>query len=158
MKTLEVNGAIYRTRMLDAFTQFHVGRRLAPLLAVSGASAGGLIRSQAEQAAATGKPLDDIMNAETFMPLLPLMAEVLSRMPEDDCNYVLKHCLQVVDRQVSEGAWQCLSTPDGQLMYQDLQMPTMVRLVWEVVQDNLGGFLKGLGVEASSPSPSGSPK
>lgn len=144
--TIEINGVVYRTyRRLSALQQFHVSRRLAPILAVVGIKAADLSRAAAQDGA----------DLSSFMGMLPHMAEVLSKMPDDEAEYIIFTCLAVVQRQQGEDMWAAVTPPDGshQLMFSDMEMDAMVRLVVAVVQENLAGFLPGLGGATPSPSP-----
>jgi hypothetical protein len=146
----EVAGQTYRaTRKLDAFKQFAVSRRMAPLLAIMGAEVVALARApKAPEADRTVR----------FVGLFPAVAEALSKMTDDDCNYILHNCLSVVQRRVkldnSGGVgWQDVIAKGGVLMFaDDIDMDVMLRIVFPVLQENLQGFLKGLGGNTPSPS------
>jgi hypothetical protein len=145
MITIKVDGHEYRIGKLNAIKQFHVARKVAPVLALMGVTAHQLSQGIGEGG------LDD------FMPLLAPITDVVSRMSTEDADFVLFECLGAVERAIvlgpSETKHQRVTTMDRQLVFQDMEMPTMLRLVVEVIKDNLGGFLKGLGEEAPSPSP-----
>lgn len=141
MNTLTVAGINYRIGKLDALKQFHVGRRLGPLLAVMGISAHALMKNMHN-------------SLEDFLPIMPAVMDMMARMGDDEANYIILTCLGVVQREVESGAnkWANM-TANGQLMFQDVDLAAMLRIVAEVVRDNLGGFLKGLGEETPLPSP-----
>jgi hypothetical protein len=123
---IEIGGQQYRIGKMDAMRQFHVARRLAPVLASLGISA---------------TELDGI---DLFSVLGPV-SEVLAKMPNEDVEYVIGSCLSVVHRREGEKWAQVQSPlPQARLMYADIDMPVMVRLAVEVVKDNLGGFFADL--------------
>lgn len=127
----------YRIGKLDALQQFHVARRLAPILATM-----GITLHQLSSGAG--------MSLEDFMPALGPVSEIMSQMSDADTNYIIFSCLAVTQREQS-GKWA--PVVNGQsLMFQDLDLPAMMRLVVEVLKENLGDFLKGLGDDANSPS------
>lgn len=129
MTKIEVNGHWYAIGKMGALTQFHVSRRIAPILAQLGISIHTLQTGM-------DKDLTD------FVPVLGPVTEMLSKMSDDDANYILFTCLGVVTRQQGE---KFASVSAGtNLMFDDIDMPTMLRLVVEVVRDNLGGFMSGL--------------
>lgn len=134
----EVAGHTYTVGKLNALTQFHVSRRLAPILAAMGVSLQSL-------QAGVQRDLSD------FASLLEPVTEMMAKMPEEDVNYVIFTCLGVVKRKVGE-RWAPVAN-GASLMYEDIDMLAMLRLVVEVVRSNLGAFMQGLGDTPNSPSP-----
>jgi hypothetical protein len=145
---LKVGAHDYRTGRLDAFQQFHVSRRIAPLYAVMGNVITRLARMPDAQ--------DEVATLDRFMDVVPAAAEMLAKMSDEDCNYVLYTCLSVCSRKEAAGvghaAYQPLLAAERTLQYSDLTMDDMLRLAIAVCQENMSGFLKGLG--GSTPSPS----
>lgn len=129
--TIEVNGAQYLIGKLDARTQFHVFRRLGPLLAVVGVPVMQMMAAHKslKEAEAQGGQLAAL--------LAPVM-DALSKMSDTDVDYVLDRCLAVCARL--EGERPAPVMRQGVLVYQDLDMVAMVRLAIEVVKENLGNF------------------
>jgi hypothetical protein len=126
----EIKGQQYRSGKLDAFKQFHVSRRLAPVL--SG------MASLAES------PQTD------FTELLQPVAEAIAHMPDSDCDYILQTCLSVVQRQQGN-AWANVYAPNTKaLMFDDVDLSTMLQIAVKVIQDNLAGFFSA-GVSALKP-------
>lgn len=122
----EINGQQYRTGKLNAIQQFHVARRLAPALWAMGA-------------AAAGAELTDLSDAGALMKLGPV-AEALAKMSDADTEYILKTCMSVVARQQGQG-WAAVQAQNGSaLMFEDIDLPVMMRLTFVVVQENLGNF------------------
>lgn len=137
MTTIEINGQTYRINKLNALAQFHITRRLSPLLATVGTSLAGL------QLGLKAGALD-------FVAILDPMTEILAKMPEDDANYIIFTCLDKVARQVGE-RYAPVAT-NGQLMFEDIEMPFMLQLVFEVIKDSLGNFIGGLAGAVTLPS------
>lgn len=138
---LTVAGAEYRVGKMSALEQFHVTRRLGPMLVVAGVSVEMLSRGMKAE-------LDDLVAMAG-----PVM-EILSRMSDEDTNYVILTCLKTAHRRQGD-AWAPVLAKDGRtLMFADMDMPTMVRIVIEVLKLNLGNFLTGLGDGLPSPSSS----
>lgn len=127
MAEFTVNGSTYRNTKLNAVQQFHVARRLAPLLTKSSAA---LLQTQPTS-------LDDA--AQTLGPVF----DALGAMDDDVCNYVLRTCLASVQKNVG-GQWITVWNPAaGRLQFDDLDLATMLQLTVQVIQDNLGTFLQG---------------
>lgn len=137
--TLEVKGNNYRIGTLNAMQQFHLTRRLLPLFAVMGISIAQL-RSGVK------------MDITDFAPILEPVSKIMAEMSDQDSNYIILTCLSVVHREGKPGKWAPTVTESGLFMFQDMDMTVMLRLVVEVLRDNLGNFLKGLGAETESPS------
>ncbi|MGG2209676.1 phage tail assembly chaperone, partial [Escherichia coli] len=72
--------------------------------------------------------------------VLPKIADTLAALPEEDVNAVIHPCLGVVMRQHEKG-WVKIFD-QGALMFDDIDLFTMLQLVARVVADSLGNFLK----------------
>lgn len=115
----EVGGQQYRIGRLDAKKQFHVARRLAPLLA----GLGGALQGE----------------SKGFAELVAPIAYALSKMSDEDTDYVIDTCLAVIQRQ-SNNQWASVMVRNGGLMFQDIDMAQMLQLTVAVIQGNLGNF------------------
>lgn len=140
MRELKVAGELYQVGKLNAMQQLHVTRRLGPTLIVLGISMEMLKKGMKID-------MDDLVASAG-----PVM-EFVSKMSDEDFNYVVFTCLSVVKRQ-SAGAWAEVTTKGAEprFMFADMEMGETIRLVVEVLRDNLGNFLKGLDEEQTSPS------
>ena len=127
--TLTLEGRTYRIGALNALQQFHVLRRLAPALATMGI---GIAQ------------LKDMRTSDDFIPLLAPLSGVAAAMSDEDANYILMTCLSAVHRLEDDGRAAPMVT-QSQLVYQDIDLPQMLRLTFEVLRHNLAGFMKGLG-------------
>lgn len=136
MSELEVLGAFYKVGKMNALTQLHVGRRLLPALVAVGIKAEDL-----------GKR-DSVGLVDFMEPAVRLMGS----MSDEDVNYVLFRCLAAVTRKSGE---RYAPVVNGErLMFEDIDMPSMVRLCAAVLQENLGGFFALLPVGKPSPESS----
>lgn len=130
MREITVDDHTFMIGNLDPKRAFHVVRHLAPLV-------GSL-----------GEVLPYALGAKTFDPNdLDAMAQViepiakgLSEMPESDVNYVIDTCLAVVQYRLPDGRGYTPIQMGEHLMYDWINMPLMVRLVFETVRENLSGF------------------
>jgi|ERR1700758_4699879 len=118
MKFVEIEGITYRIGDLTVFDQLNLARRLTPL-------------SMVIQGMMTPE------NAEKDHTIMVIL--MLSKLSDDDSEYVVSKCLSVVMRQDGKDLAK-LQTPQGQLMYQDITMKIMVNLATEVILENLGDF------------------
>ncbi len=128
---IEIAGQQYAVEKLPALAQFHVTRRLAPILATMGISIQAL--SQGSKMA-----IDD------FLPIMGPVSEVIAHMSDEEVNYIIFTCLAVVSRQSGDKFARITAPNTETLMFQDIDMGTMLRLTVEVVKDSLGNFMQGL--------------
>lgn len=117
----QINGNTYRIGKLDARTQFHVARRLAPLLA------------------GIGKTLNQPKNKDDLFSTFGPLADALSSMSDEDTDYVLDKCLSVVHR-AQGNQFAPVMTTNGRMMFDDIDLPSMMQLAVTVVRENIGGF------------------
>lgn len=132
---LTVNDVEYATGKLDAFKQFHVARRLAPVLLALGGAAAGMMKVIAGA------------GDEEAMKAMSPMAEVLANMSDADSEYVLHTCLAVAQRQSGAG-WANVFIPGAGLAFQDIDLSAMIQIAVATLRENLGNFI---------PAPSDSP-
>ena len=127
---IELGGHTYAIGKMSAMQQFHVMRRIAPLLT----SLGGNLAS-----------FKDAKGAEEMAAILEPLAQAMAQMKDEEANYVIFACLRVVSRKQSDGRFQIL-VPEGRqaLMFEDVGMADMLRLTAEVIKWNLMGFFEGL--------------
>ena len=120
-KEFQVGTHTYLAQKMNAKQQFHVARRVLPLLASAG-------------------------NGESVMDKLRGAAEALSEISDKDADYVIDHCLAVVKRKMAEGrGWAPIwSTGADKLMFEDISMMEMLQITGEVLAFNLGNFSDAL--------------
>lgn len=70
---------------------------------------------------------------------LPKIADSLAEMSEEDTNAIIFPCLSVVARQNGK-VWSPVMV-QGSLMFDDLDLMSMLQIVGRVVGDSLGNFL-----------------
>jgi len=139
----EAGGQTYRAGILDVKRQFHVTRRLSPLL-VGLLESGIMDRVKAQKK--EGMKPEDLFALLAEVDLGPLLKSVttgLSTLPEEDVDYVLNACMRVVERKQITGGWAPLMRGDL-LMFEDLDMQVMLQIVWQVLEHSLSGFFGGL--------------
>ncbi|MCE5998378.1 phage tail assembly chaperone [Acinetobacter nosocomialis] len=164
---MEINGIEYTIGRLNAVDQFHVSRKIAPIVPklmpiIAEVAKGDLTKviaaieaneEKVKKAKESGEveenfqdpeanpDLDDLTPlADAFSPLM----EVLASMPEEDVNFIIYKCLSVVKRG---GAVVCRNNT---IMFDDLDMTQLLPLVIATIRINLGNFILGLLTQASS--------
>lgn len=140
----------YRTQPMDAFKQWHIMRRLGAALTGDIIEVANRVIELRRKAALSGENwMIELMGATDIIEMVPVIEPLirsLGRMSDQDSNYVILSCMSVVSRQVPGGsAWAPLVASDGvSLMYSDIQMPDMIKIVGYVLRDNLQSFFGGL--------------
>lgn len=121
---VQVGEHSYRVGKLNTLSQFHIVRRLAPIFAGLGES----LKSMQDN------PLQAIEP----------MTRAIAGLSDEDSNYVIFGCLKCVQRDAGQGRGWSAVTNSNQLMFQDIELPQMMELIWKVLESNLAGFLASL--------------
>lgn len=120
----ELGGQSYRADRIDAITQFHIVRRLAPIM---------------------GKVAPLIKSGDgDSMGVLEPLADAIRSLSDEDSNYVIFGLLKSVKKKDVNGfGWSPVS--DGSvLMDSYMSMPTMLQLAFHAFKANFSDFLAGL--------------
>lgn len=110
------------TSGFDGFENLHVARKMSPALPLL-------------------DPLFDEKNSKRDNTVLIVMA--LSRIPDDDCNFIIQKCLSKVSRFEKEAnKYAPVLSRSGDLMYQDITLKQMLDISVQVIEENLGDFFR----------------
>ncbi|QIE87977.1 hypothetical protein G5B91_17535 [Pseudomonas nitroreducens] len=139
MSEFNVNGQTYRTAKIDAMRQFHLSRKIAPVIPALIPVFAKLAESQKTDGA---KPFSSDLAA--MASLFEPFAEAVATMSDETAEYVMGTCLSVVSRQ--QGATWAPIWNDRQkvCMFDDIDSGVMLQLAAHVVRESLGPFLAGL--------------
>lgn len=119
----ETEGRTYRVNKIDARSQFHIVRRLAPVL---------------------GQVAPAVHGGKGGMDALPALADAIAKLSDEDADYVLFGLLKVISRKQDQGlGWGPVAT-GTMLMYEDITMPVMLKLAWQALSHNMSGFFAAL--------------
>lgn len=132
-RDFQVGGKEFKLSKLDAFKQFHIVRRLGPVLGEivpvaqkigSMRNDGGSEEEKLSQAAEIAKPIMD----------------GISKLSDADANFVLLGLLEAVEmKQQPAGNWARIAR-GGNLMIQTLELPEMLQVAGRAFSYNLSGF------------------
>ena len=136
----QINGQSYRVARLSVFDQLKVSRKLLPVLAGLFADIGAIRKLLPVDGGAGVTDIDAI--APALEKVLPRIASALSGLSDEDTDAITHPCLAVVSRQQGK-AWTPVFS-GGVLMFDDIDLFTMLGLVARVVADSLGNFLHAL--------------
>lgn len=124
MADVTIGDKVYRTGKMDAKTQFHVVRRLLPLVS----SITSIDREK--------------ITAETMVQAI---AEAIAKLSDQEVDYVLNRALSVCSRLEGGNAWMPVwNARADRLQYEDIDLSAMMQLTVAVLQENLGGFFPDL--------------
>lgn len=145
----EIKGVQYRTAKLSVFDQLKVTRKLLPVLA-------GIMPDMQSIKNALPKESGESNPQAVYGVLekaLPKIAEKLADMTEEDTNAIIFPCLSVVSRNHGKG-WAAVMQ-SGELMFDDIDLMSMLQMVGHVVGDSLGNFLPAAPASEMQPPPAG---
>lgn len=131
MTTKEVKGEVYHIGKLAARTQFHVLRRIAPVLA-------GLVPVM--NIVGTMKQATKEEKAQVFGSMFQPLAQALANMNDEDLDYVINNCCMRVSRQQNDKSAPIMAPNGSTFMFSDITMDVMLVLVVEVIKENMSGF------------------
>ena len=143
MTELEIVGNTYRINSMPAMTQFHVMRKLGPVLPgivpVLAQAAAALPQADGQEDGGAMTTVDGV--AAIAMAARPLL-DGLAAMADADAEYVINHCLSAVMRRDPGGkSWNAVSR-DGVTMFDDIDLMTSMQIVWAVLRENYTGFFR----------------
>lgn len=143
MAELEIGGNTYRINSMSAMTQFHVMRKLGPVLPgivpVLAQAAAALPQADGQEDGSAMATVDGV--AAIAMAARPLL-DGLAAMADADAEYVINHCLSAVMRRDAGGkSWSAVSR-DGVTMFDDIDLMASMHLVWAVLRENYTGFFR----------------
>ena len=141
--TVEIGGNTYSIGSMPAMTQFHVMRKLGPVLPgivpVLAQAAAALPQADGQEDGGAMTTVDGV--AAIAMAARPLL-DGLAAMADADAEYVINHCLSAVMRRDPGGkSWNAVSR-DGVTMFDDIDLMTSMQIVWAVLRENYTGFFR----------------
>lgn len=144
MAELEINGNTYRINTMPAMPQFHVMRKLGPVLP-------GIVPMLAQAAAAIphkgegqgeGSAMATVDGVAAIAIAAQPLLDGLASMADADAEYVINHCLSAVMRRDAGGkSWSAVHR-DGVTMFDDIDLMASMHLVWAVLRENYTGFFR----------------
>ncbi|KVP84547.1 hypothetical protein WJ95_20520 [Burkholderia ubonensis] len=151
---IQLNGVRYAIGKLSAMQQFHVSRRIAPIIPPM---IPVLLQFYEEMDKTGEAPADEkqgvLALVDSIAPMLQPFADALAGLKDEDAEYVFGMCLSVVERWQGAGWAKVWSAAHKTSMFDDIGIDVMLPLVVRVVVANLGPFIAGLLTsQASSPA------
>lgn len=138
MEEFRIGAREFKVRKLDAFFQYHIARRVAPILA-------DLAPVVKDLTAFSNGQFDALPESEKLDGAMKFAAPVmlgLSKLSDADSEYVLHGLLSAVE--VKNGpAWVKISNGKVLLM-QDMELPMLLQIAGRAFGYNMSGFFAGL--------------
>lgn len=133
----ELNGKTYFSDKLPPMKQFHIVRRLAPVL----------VGVAPTLSMANVKGLADA----NLTDILPKLADALSKVSDTDSEFILYGLMSAVKKkEAGGGGWTPIIVAD-RLQFQDITLPEMLQIAAKSFQNNLKDFLNALPSTLTSP-------
>lgn len=130
---IELNGHTYRIGKLNAMDQFHVSRRIAPIIP----TLIPVFLKLAQGGGVTG-------NLAALGDAIQPFAEGISTMSDEASEFVLATCLSVVHRQTGTTWAPVWSKQARAAMFDDMDLSVILNLAIRVIKDSLEPFIRGL--------------
>ena len=119
---LKIGNFEYETSgKLSTFEQLHLVRKLGPAIPMV-------------------QGLTDLQNSDKPKALLVVL--MLSRIDDQSVDYIMRQCLSVVRRKQAVGPSAKVTTPDGTLMFDDIDLSSIMQLTVAVIEENVGDFFR----------------
>lgn len=133
-RDFQAGGREFKLNKIDAFKQFHVVRRLGPLLGEIIPAAQKIAKLNSKTDQSEEEKFDQIA-----MLARPLM-DGFAKLSDEDANRVLLTLLEAVEiKQPSSNSWARIAR-DGNMMIQDLELPLMLQCAARAFGYNLQSF------------------
>lgn len=136
-REFSIGGRNFKLCKIDAFKQFHIVRRIGPLLSDLLPAMKGMQNLKNVEALPESEKLDVL--AKFAGPIM----NGLSKLPDADADLVLFGLLSAVEVQQAAGNWARVAT-SNMLMIQDLELPALLQLAGRAFMFNLAGFFGAL--------------
>ena len=147
MSEFELGQHTYRIGKLDAFKQFHLSRKVAPIIPTLIPVFLKLRESRKDAPEAAGNedaaaPLSGDLSA--LVGVMTPFTEGIASMPDEAAEFILSTCLSVIQRKQG-GTWSPVwSGQQNTCMFDDIDLGMMMKLSTRVVTESLGPFLRGM--------------
>lgn len=136
-RDFEIGNRKFKLCKLEAFKQFHVVRRLTPILSDLLPGIGSFQKLKGYELLSEDQKLDQV--AKFAGPVFTGLA----KLSDTDADFVLYGLLSAVEMQQTTGNWAKVST-GSMLMIQDMDLAVLIQLAGRSFMYNLSGFFAAL--------------
>lgn len=139
MNSFQIGTKTFKLNKIDVFKQFHIARRIGPILVDILPALTSLKKISDKQ-----NELSEEKKFEEITKLLTPLLNGFSKLSDEDFNKVLLGLLSSVDyQQPTLGNWARVAT-DSIILFQDLEMTELVQIASRAFMFNLQGFFHAL--------------
>lgn len=132
-RDFEIGTRKFKLNKINAFRQFHIVRRIGPILSE-------LLPSMTKLQKVSGSTsLSETDKFDEFAKIAAPLMSGLSKLSDADADYVLFGLLASVEIQQVSGNWAKVAT-ESMLMIQDLELPMLLQIAGRAFGFNLAGF------------------
>lgn len=130
-RDFEVGTRRFKLNKIDAFKQFHIARRLAPIL-------GDLIPIAHKLSKLSKEQMED----DQFESIAPIMTGI-SKLSDEDANKVLLGLCSAAEMyQPVSNSWARVATESAGIMFHDLELNELLQIAGRAFMYNMSGFFK----------------
>lgn len=132
-KSFEIGNKKFKLSKIHAFKQFHIVRRLSPVLADLLPGIKSVAKSKPDAKMSEEEQLDQMAKL-----VGPFMTGI-SKLSEADADKVLYGLLSGVEMQQESGNWAFIANDAG-LMFDNLELPVLLQAAGRSFMYNMAGF------------------
>ena len=136
-REFEINGRKFKLSKLDTFKQFHIARRVGPILSELLPAFEVIKKLNDQSGISEGEKLESIAQAAG-----PVM-KAIAKLSDADADFVLLGLLQAVEVQQAAGNWARVSS-GTMMMIQDFDLSMLMQLAGKAFMYNLAAFFPAL--------------
>jgi len=136
-RDFEIGSRRFKLNKIDAFKQFHIVRRIAPILAYL------LPALKDVQGVSANAELSESEKLDQFAKIAAPLMNGLSKLSDVDADKVLYGLLSSVEVQQATGNWAKVAN-ESMLMMNDMELPILLQIAGRAFMFNLSGFFAGL--------------
>ena len=145
MSEFEVADQTYRAEQMSAFKQFHLNRRLLPLIPPLAPLFLGIAESAKKDGVGLAEKFKDIGELVKLLESAKPFAEALASLPDESAEYIIDICMSSVIRKDSKGWSKVWNSTSNMPMFAELHdIGILLQVVVKVIILNLGPFISGL--------------
>lgn len=137
-RDFQIGSRKFKLNKIDAFKQFHIVRRISPILADLLPSLG-----EFKKISEKGESISESDKLDSFAKLAAPLMNGLSKLSDVDADRVLFGLLSSVEVLQTTGNWAKVSS-DSMLMIQDMELPILLQIAGRAFMFNLADFFAAL--------------
>lgn len=131
-RDFQIGARSFKLNKIDAFKQFHIVRRLAPIIT-------DLIPILSQIKNVKDEGLSQEEKLAEFGRMLSPLTMGLSKLSDEDSDKVLKGLLSAVEIKQDQGNWSKIVV-DSQIMFTNLELPVLLMAAGRSFVFNMSGF------------------